>query len=232
MPAKKPPRAHILQRKGVIFLTTEKLFDLRMTIAAALFEAEGRPWEALAGLGDFIMELGAGLDGEKFLRRGDVWISREASVSPSAHISGPCIVDSGAQLRHGAFIRGRALIGKGCVVGNSTEIKNALLFDGAQAPHFNYVGDSILGSRAHLGAGAVTANLRLDRALVTSCGVSTGLRKLGAMVGDRAEIGCGAVLCPGCVVGRGALVYPLSTVRGHVPENAVLRGGSRPEREG
>lgn len=212
----------MLLRKGVICLTTEKLFDLSRTIVADFFAETEHPWEVLPGLGERIAALGIGL-GAEFVRNGDIWIAKDARVAPTAHISGPCIIDRGAEIRHGAFIRGRAVIGKGCVVGNSTEIKNSLLFDGAQAPHFNYVGDSIMGWRAHIGAGVITGNVKCDRSDVKVCGVCTGMRKLGAMIGDMAEVGCGAVLCPGSIVGRSATVYPLCRVRGRVPEGCIYK---------
>ena len=213
----------MLLRKGVICLTTDRLFDIDRTIAAELFSGADYPWQALERLGGFIETLGAGLDECEYERRGNVWIARDARVASSAQITGPCIIDRGAEVRHCAFIRGRALIGKGCVVGNSTEIKNSLLFDGAQAPHFNYVGDSILGYRSHIGAGVITSNVKCDCTNVNACGVETGMRKLGALIGDFAEIGCGAVLCPGSVVGRYATVYPLSLVRGWVPEDSIFK---------
>jgi len=160
---------------------------------------------------------------DSYSRCGDIWIARDAAVSPTASITGPCIIDHGAEIRHCAFIRGSVIVGRGCVAGNSTEIKNSILFDGAQAPHFNYVGDSIMGFRSHMGAGVITSNLRSDRKNVISQGVATGMRKLGAMIGDRAEIGCGAVLCPGSIVGRDSIVYPCCAVRGSVPDGHIYK---------
>lgn len=205
----------------------DKLFDLSRTIAAKLFEGRVYPWEVLGDIGSFIMELGPSL-GENFeCREGNIWIAKDAKIAPTASITGPCIIDSGAEIRHCAFIRGKAVIGKGCVVGNSVEVKNAVIFDGAQVPHFNYVGDSILGWRAHMGAGAVTSNVKSDKTNVTvrfgDAKVETGLRKFGAMLGDCVEVGCNSVLCPGTVIGRNSTVYPLSRVRGFVGENHIFK---------
>ena len=212
-------------------LSVERLFAPGHSIAWELFEKAAYPWEALDELSGFIEEAGPTL-GEDFERRGEaIWVARDADIAPTAFIDGPCIIDRGAQLRHGAFIRGRAVIGKGCVVGNSTEIKNSILMDGAQAPHFNYVGDSVLGWRAHIGAGVITSNIKCDKTPVTVAypggRLRTGLRKLGAMIGDGAEIGCGSVLCPGAVVGCGALVYPLCRVRGWMPGGHILKEDCR-----
>lgn len=186
------------------------------------------PWQALDGLADFICQLGARLSDEQFTRVGeDVWIAKSAKVAPSACINGPCIIGEESEVRHGAFVRGSALVGSGCVVGNSVELKNCILFDGAQVPHFNYVGDSILGYRAHLGAGAVTSNVKSDKTpVVIRCGresVQTGRKKLGALIGDCVEVGCNSVLNPGTVVGAGSQIYPLSSVRGYVPENSIYK---------
>ena len=186
------------------------------------------PWQALDGLADFIRQLGSRLSDEEFTRVGeDVWIAKSAKVAPSACINGPCIIGEESEVRHGAFVRGSALVGSGCVVGNSVELKNCILFDGAQVPHFNYVGDSILGYRAHLGAGAVTSNVKSDKTpVVIRCGresVQTGRKKLGALIGDCVEVGCNSVLNPGTVVGAGSQIYPLSSVRGYVPENSIYK---------
>lgn len=185
------------------------------------------PWELPSHIGEYILRIGPTLS-DAYERRGeDVWIARDARIAPSAMITGPCIIDNGAELRHGAFIRGRALIGKNCVVGNSTEIKNSLLLDGAQAPHFNYVGDSILGHRAHIGAGVITSNIKNDKQPVSISHpggrVQTGLRKLGALIGDNAEVGCGSVLCPGAIIGQSASIYPLCRVRGWVPAGHIFK---------
>ncbi len=186
------------------------------------------PWQALDGLADFIRETGAALPRDAFRQEGeDVWIARDVDVPPTATLTGPLIVCPGAKIRPGAFIRGSVVVGAGAVVGNSTELKNCVLFDGAEVPHFNYVGDSILGYRAHLGAGAVTSNIKSDRKNVVvrvgDAAIETGRRKLGAMIGDYAEIGCNSVLNPGTVVGRHAAVYPLSSVRGYVPAGHIYK---------
>lgn len=212
-------------------LHMEGLFAPGHSIAWALFEKAAYPWEALADLGIFIERIGPTLGGDFERLDEGVWAARDADIAPTAFIAGPCIIDRGAQLRHGAFVRGRAVIGKGCVVGNSTEIKNSILMDGAQAPHFNYVGDSVMGFRAHIGAGVITGNIKCDKTPVAVSypggRVQTGLRKLGAMIGDGAEIGCGCVLCPGAVVGRGATVYPLCRVRGCVPGGHIFKDECR-----
>ena len=204
----------------------ESLFDSSKTIFSNVFKTYDA-YDITAHIAEEIASA-AGSFGCEFVVAGDgVFIHRSARIAPSACICGPCVIDAGAEVRHCAFIRGGAVIGKGAVVGNSTEIKNALLLDGAQAPHFNYVGDSILGYRAHLGAGAITSNLKSDGSDVvirSDPPVATGRRKFGALVGDLAEIGCGAVLCPGAVVGRNSTVYPLCTVRGVIPDNIIYKG--------
>lgn len=210
------------------YITNSELFDLTGTIAAAVFDGTETPWEVLPRLHDFICALGATLDPAVFDHPApNVWIAKSATVAPSASITGPCIIDEGAEIRHCAFIRGSAVVGKGAVVGNSVELKNALLFDRVQVPHFNYVGDSILGVRAHMGAGSITSNVKSDKSLVVIHGADgnfpTGRKKVGAMLGDGAEIGCNSVLNPGTVIGRGAQVYPTSCVRGVVPENHIYK---------
>lgn len=207
---------------------TGELLDLTRTIASGLFENADYPWEVLGSIKSFILKLGESLPEELFEKRdGDIWIARDAEIYPSAHISGPCIIDSGAQVRHCAFIRGSVIVGKGCVVGNSVELKNSVLFDSVQVPHFNYVGDSVLGYKAHMGAGAVTSNVKSDRSPVAVKNggeiMETGLKKFGAILGDNAEIGCNSVLNPGSVIGRGASVYPLSSVRGVVPAGCIYK---------
>ncbi|NLG24241.1 MAG: UDP-N-acetylglucosamine pyrophosphorylase [Clostridiales bacterium] len=207
-------------------LTCRSLLSLDKTIAGGLFADLDYPWQALPRIADFIRSLGPTLDPAVFDHPADdVWIAKSAAVYPSAHWQGPLIVDENAEIRHCAFIRGSAIVGKRAVVGNSTELKNCVLFDGCQVPHFNYVGDSILGHKAHLGAGAITSNVRSDKGPVRVRGagifIETGLRKFGAIVGDGAEVGCNAVLNPGAVVGRGAIVYPTSCVRGVVPERHI-----------
>lgn len=205
------------------------LFDLNCTIASDLFDGCQFPWEVLPKIKGFILELGATLPEDKFEKKGeDIWISKTAKVAPTASITGPCIIDDGAEIRHCAFIRGSAIIGKNSVVGNSAEIKNAVIFDNVQVPHYNYIGDSVLGTHSHFGAGAVTSNVKSDRTLVTVKGdgeqIETGLKKFGAMVGDWAEIGCNAVLCPGTIIGRNTTVYPLVCVRGLVPSSHIVKG--------
>lgn len=204
------------------------LFDLNRTIGAALFDNLEYPWQALKHISDFIIALGATLDPEQYEHPGDgIWISRRAKVAPTASITGPVIIDHDAQVRHCAFIRGSALVGKNAVVGNSTELKNAVLFDGVQAPHFNYVGDSILGYKAHMGAGSITSNVKSDKTLVQvkldTRVIDTGLKKFGAMLGDEVEIGCNSVLNPGTIIGRRTSVYPTSCVRGVVMQDAIYK---------
>lgn len=210
---------------------TFDLFDLSHTLASELIKNCDYPWQALDKISDFILSLKNKLGAEYIEVSPNVWIHKSAKISPSAHIGAPCIIGADTEVRHCAFIRGSALIGNGCVVGNSSEIKNAVLFDGVQVPHFNYVGDSILGYKAHFGAGAITSNVKSDKGLVEAyCGTNrqyTGLKKLGAMVGDFAEIGCNSVLNPGTVVGKSAIIYPLSCVRGTVPSNSILKGGGQ-----
>lgn len=209
-------------------LMIKNLFDLDKTIAKDLFEGAVYPWEVLPKIKEFIVKLGNTLDPEIYEKRGeDIWIAKSAKVAPSAYLGGPLIICENAEIRHCAFIRGSAIVGAGAVVGNSTELKNAVLFDGVQVPHYNYVGDSILGYKAHTGAGAITSNLKSDKKLVTvMCDgekVETGVKKFGAMLGDFADIGCNSVLNPGTVVGRGTRVYPLSMVRGYVPEHSIYK---------
>jgi NDP-sugar pyrophosphorylase family protein len=197
----------------------DSLLDISKTIATEIFTGKEHPRDVLPDIKEFIMKLGASLPVDKFDNPvPGVWIARSAKVADNASISGPCIIDENCEVRHCAYIRGSAIIGKGAVVGNSTEIKNSILFDGVQVPHFNYVGDSVLGYKAHFGAGVITANVRSDKA-----NVCEGFRKLGAIVGDYAEIGCNSVLCPGAIVGKNSIVYPLSRVRGSVPENSIFK---------
>ena len=189
------------------------------------------PWQALPELRDFIVRLGKSLPPEEYECLGeDVWIAKSARVAPSASISGPTVIMADAEVRHCAFIRGSVLIGRGCVVGNSTELKNALLFDGVQVPHYNYVGDSILGYKSHMGAGAITSNVKSDKTLVSiafgSERIETGQKKLGAILGDLVEVGCGSVLCPGSVIGAGTNIYPLTRVRGFVPEGSIMKSNT------
>ena len=209
-------------------ITIQDLYDLNETIGAELFEGLTYPWEALPKIGEFIKKLGSTLSEEEYEKDGDdVWIARSAHVFPSAYIHGPAIIGKGAEVRHCAFIRGNALVGEGAVVGNSTELKNVVLFNKVQVPHYNYVGDSILGHRAHMGAGSITSNVKSDKKLVKvhapEGDLETGIKKFGAMIGDGVEVGCGSVLNPGTVVGRETNIYPLSSVRGVVPEHSIYK---------
>ncbi|MBR6395426.1 MAG: UDP-N-acetylglucosamine pyrophosphorylase [Lachnospiraceae bacterium] len=206
------------------------LFDLTHTIAADYLKGFDYPWEALAGIKDEILALQEKLDKSEYLISGeknDIYIHKTAKVAPTACINGPCIIGEGTEVRHCAFIRGSALVGSNAVVGNSTELKNVIIFDNAQVPHYNYVGDSILGYRAHMGAGSITSNVKSDNSDVTiKAGVVellTGRRKVGAFLGDHAEIGCNSVLNPGTVIGKNTNVYPLSMVRGYVPESTIYK---------
>ncbi len=206
------------------------LLDLNRTVAKGYLSAYAQPWEALVNLKAYLRGLGNTLDRRIYEEIDhEVWIHRGASIAPSACLRAPCIVGEGTEIRHCAYLRGGVLVGKNCVVGNSTEVKNSILFDGVKAPHFNYVGDSILGVNAHLGASSILSNVRADGGLVTvHCAgenLETGLKKFGAIVGDHAEIGCGAVVNPGSIVGKRAFVYPLSCVRGEIPENHIYKNG-------
>jgi NDP-sugar pyrophosphorylase family protein len=207
---------------------TKDLLDLTKTIAAPLLEKTEYPWEALDGIKDFILALGPSLPAEEFDNPEEgVWIARDAKVFPSAYIGAPCIIDHCAEIRHCAFIRGSAVVGKNAVVGNSVELKNVVLFDNVQTPHYNYVGDSILGFRSHMGAGSITSNVKSDKSLVVVKGdvdIPTGRKKFGAVLGDYVEVGCNSVLNPGTVIGRHTNVYPTSSVRGVIPENSIYKG--------
>ncbi len=210
------------------YLQTKNLFSLEHSLASNFLSSFEYPWQALSSLKDYLAALGISLDESEFIRLGDgIWAHKSAKIAPSAYIAAPCIIDENAELRHCAYVRGSAIIGKGCVIGNSTEVKNSVLFDGALAPHFNYVGDSILGYKSHFGAGVIASNVKSDKSPVTvRCGgesISTGLKKLGAIVGDFAEIGCNSVLNPGTVIGAYSAVYPLSVVRGSVPPNSIYK---------
>ncbi len=205
------------------------LYDLSHSLAGEWLRQFTYPWEALGGIGDLILKLGETLDPAQYDRpQENVWIAKDAAVAPSASITGPCIIGPGAEVRHCAFIRGNALVGAGCVVGNSTELKNVILFDQVQVPHYNYVGDSILGYKAHMGAGSITSNVKGDKSLVVVKDPAgdlypTGRKKVGALVGDGAEIGCNAVLNPGTVVGRRSAVYPTVCARGVIPPDSILK---------
>lgn len=209
-------------------ISINELFDLDKTISAEYLSRFNEPWTALGGIKDYISSLGKSLPKTEFDEVSEnIWVAKSAIISPTAHISGFCIIDSYAEIRHNAFIRGSAIIGKGSVIGNSTELKNCILFDNVQVPHFNYIGDSILGYRAHFGAGAVTSNVKSDKSLVTvnmtDGKTKTGLKKFGAIVGDYTEVGCNAVLCPGTVLGRNVTVYPTSMARGYIAENSIFK---------
>jgi len=206
----------------------KNLFNLKETIAAELFEGCTYPWEVLPRIGDYIRKLGESLDPEEYEKRdGDVWVAKSATVFPTAYIHGPAIIGKHAEVRHCAFIRGNAIVGENAVVGNSTELKNVVLFNGVQVPHYNYVGDSILGYKAHMGAGSITSNVKSDKKLVVvkdgNERIETGLKKFGAMIGDNVEVGCGSVLNPGTVIGPESNIYPLSSVREVVPAHSIYK---------
>lgn len=209
-------------------ITVADLYDLRETVAAGLFDGVTYPWEVLPKIHDFILALGNSLPEELYEKRGeDVWVARSARIAPTACLNGPLIVDEEAEIRHCAFIRGSAIVGKGAVVGNSTELKNVVLFNKVQVPHYNYVGDSILGYKAHMGAGSITSNVKSDKTLVAVKGegirIETGLKKMGAMLGDSVEVGCNSVLNPGTVIGRESNIYPTSMVRGVIPAHSIYK---------
>lgn len=209
----------------------KELFDLEETIAKELLEGFEYPWEILPSLSEYIKKLGETLDVDIFEKRGDdIWVAKSAKVFDSAYLNGPLIIDENAQVRQCAFIRGSAIVGKNSVVGNSTELKNSLLFNNVEAPHYNYVGDSVLGYKAHMGAGSITSNIKSDRTnIVIKSGkekIETGMRKIGAILGDRVEIGCNSVLNPGTIVGPDSTVYPLSMVRGVIPKNHIYKNKS------
>ena len=209
--------------------TISNLLDLNETIAAELFEGKTYPWEVLPEIGEFIMKLGPTLSPFEYeCREGNIWIARSATVAPTAYIHGPAIIGKDAEVRHCAFIRGNAIVGEGAVVGNSTELKNAVLFNKVQVPHYNYVGDSILGYKAHMGAGSITSNVKSDKKLVVvkddkGNRIETGLKKFGAMIGDNVEVGCGSILNPGTVVGPDSNIYPLSSVREVIPAHSIYK---------
>ena len=206
----------------------ENLYNLEETIAKPWFEGAEYPWELLPKIGDFILKLGASLSEEEYEKRGeDVWVAKSAVVAPTAYIHGPAIIGKNAEVRHCAFIRGNAIVGEGAVVGNSTELKNVILFNKVQVPHYNYVGDSILGYKAHMGAGSITSNVKSDKTLVVvkdkERRYETGRKKFGAMLGDEVEVGCGSILNPGTVVGPHTNIYPLSSVREVIPANSIYK---------
>ena len=204
-----------------------EMCDLQHTIAADYLSKFTYPWEALKGIKELILQLGETLNKDDFLEIAPtVWVHKTAKVFPSAYLGAPCIIGAGTEVRHCAFIRGSALVGENCVVGNSTELKNVILFDNVQVPHYNYVGDSILGYKAHMGAGSITSNVKSDKSLVViHCDppIPTGIKKVGALLGDNVEVGCNSVLNPGTVIGRNSNVYPTSCVRGFVPANSIYK---------
>ncbi len=209
-------------------ITVKELYTLEETIAKELFEGVTYPWEVLSKISNFIIKLGSTLSEEEYEKIGeDVWVARSASVAPTAYIHGPAIIGKNAEIRHCAFIRGNAIVGEGAVVGNSTELKNVILFNKVQVPHYNYVGDSILGYKAHMGAGSITSNVKSDKKLVVvktkEGNIETGIKKFGAMIGDEVEVGCGSILNPGTVVGKCSNIYPLSSVRGCIPSHSIYK---------
>lgn len=206
----------------------ENLYDLTQTIAADFLRQFTYPWEALPKISVYIIELGNSLDPEIYEKRGEnIWVAKNAKVAPTAFLNGPLIIDEEAEIRHCAFVRGNAIVGKGSVVGNSTELKNVIIFNSVQVPHYNYVGDSILGYKSHMGAGSITSNVKSDKTLVVVKSdteeIATGLKKFGAMLGDHVEVGCNSVLNPGTVIGRNTNIYPLSMVRGVVPADSIYK---------
>ena len=208
---------------------TCELYDLSHSLAGTYLSGFDYPWQALKGIQDLILSLGSALGEDYTEVSPTVWVHKTANIAPTAYLGAPCIIGAGTEVRHCAFIRGSALVGENCVVGNSVELKNAILFDNVQVPHFNYVGDSILGYKSHMGAGSVTSNVKSDSSLVTvkdgEIRIETGLKKFGAMLGDHVEVGCNSVLNPGTVVGRHSNIYPTSCVRGVVPENSIWKTG-------
>lgn len=210
--------------------TINDMYDLDHTLASNYLKQFTYPWEALKGIKDLIIELGSQLSSDEYTEVSEhVWVHKEATVFPSAYLGAPCIIGKGTAVRHGAFVRGSALVGENCVVGNSVELKNVIIFDNVQVPHYNYVGDSILGYKSHMGAGSITSNVKSDKTLVVVKDrmngeqIETGLKKMGAMLGDYVEVGCNSVLNPGTVIGRHSNIYPLSRVRGVVPDHSIFK---------
>lgn len=212
-------------------ITIKDLYDLNETIAKDLFEGKTYPWEVLPEIGDFVTRLGETLSDEFDHPEENIWIHKSVKIAKTATLNGPLIIDADTEVRPGAFIRGNVLVGKNCVVGNSTELKNVVLFNTVQVPHYNYVGDSILGTHSHMGAGSITSNVKSDKTLVVVKNdgeeIETGLKKFGAMIGDYVEVGCNSVLNPGTVIGRNTNIYPLSPVRGVVPENSIYKSSDK-----
>ena len=213
----------------MILVTISELYDLNHTLARDYLAGYTYPWEALKGIKDLILSLGPTLSKEEYTEVSEhVWVHKTAAVAPTAYLGAPCIIGAHTEVRHCAFIRGSALVGENCVVGNSVELKNVILFDNVQTPHYNYVGDSILGYKSHMGAGSITSNVKSDKTLVVIHGSEdcpTGLKKVGTMLGDFVEVGCNSVLNPGTVIGRHSNVYPLSCVRGVIPANSIVKTG-------
>lgn len=208
--------------------TIADMYDLSHSLAGEYLNSFTYPWEALKGIKEMVAQLGSQLPEEYTQVSAQVWVHKSAKVAPTAYLAGPTIIGPDTEVRHGAFVRGPALVGAGCVVGNSVELKNVILFDGVQVPHYNYVGDSILGYKSHMGAGSLTSNVKSDKSLVVIHGeeeIPTGIKKVGALLGDYVEVGCNSVLNPGTVVGRHSNIYPLSCVRGVVPENSIYKTG-------
>ena len=218
-------------RKEMFMIKTMELYDMSHSLAGEFLQRFEYPWQALSGIKNLILELGSKLGSDFTEISPDVWVHKSAKIAPTAFLGSPCIIGANTEVRHCAFIRGSALVGENCVVGNSVELKNVILFDNVQVPHYNYVGDSILGYKAHMGAGSLTSNVKSDKTLVTVKNgdekIETGLKKFGAMVGDFVEVGCNSVLNPGTVVGRNSNIYPLSCVRGTVPENSIFKTGGQ-----
>lgn len=209
-------------------LKNKNLFNMDETIAHDIFNDIEFPWEVLSKIGDFIPELGKTLSSDEYELRGDnIWIAKSATIAPTATITGPCIIGKGTEVRPGAFIRGKAIVGENCVVGNSTELKNVILFNNVQVPHYNYVGDSILGYKSHMGAGSITSNVKSDKTNVTikyeGDIIETGLKKMGAILGNYVEVGCNSVLNPGTIIGSNTNIYPLSMVRGYIPKGHIYK---------
>ena len=207
-------------------VTIKNLYDLEHSLAAEYLSGFTYPWEALKGIKDMILQLGETLSEDYAQVSEHVWVHKTAQVAPTAFLGAPCIIGANTEVRHGAFVRGSALVGENCVVGNSVELKNVILFDNVQVPHYNYVGDSILGYKSHMGAGSITSNVKSDKSLVVihcDCPIETGIKKVGAMLGDYVEVGCNSVLNPGTVIGRNSNVYPTSCVRGVIPANSIYK---------
>ena len=221
----------VFARKVMLMIKTTDLFDMSHTMAGDYLKEFEYPWQALSGIKTLILELGSKLGDDYMQASPNVWVHKTATVAPTAFLGSPCIIGAGTEVRHCAFIRGSALVGENCVVGNSVELKNVILFDNVQVPHYNYVGDSILGYKSHMGAGSLTSNVKSDKTLVVVKNgeekIETGLKKFGAMVGDFVEVGCNSVLNPGTVVGRNSNVYPLSCVRGVVPADSIYKTGGK-----